>query len=413
MSRIKEWQLEGIRKHTVIWFPVIRESRRETLEETLESLSSEERLAPNYSHFPRTTYLYKSDTKALQEILFKLKHDPDFISSDILHSASDLGLTHRIKVTEKSGSILFFDGLCIRLTRTVSPERLNLEDLLSKTGVPQEEWKIINRFVDRIREVLPDRNIESTYSYYTVDNTNWEKLGLERKKDAQICLVINDVEQKKDFAVYLGEEDRIHQMIAHDLFIGKEIEMFINFYDRKSKDIIRYQDRLKTDFGGIISSIWRVDKKHQMWNSVKKAMKSIYAIKDLVDRGKLFSAALKSLIEKKWAFFNGPRQLWLIDEVENHAIDDEEKIQHPTSHFFEIRLEGSKLKEIPDSPIDPFYYADYEQLKRKIQVVSDQVDEIYKRERDLLTAFQTEFSLYAVWISIIALIIAIAALLLH
>jgi len=34
---------------------------------------------------------------------------------------------------------------------------------------------------------------------------------------------------------------------------------------------------------------------------------------------------LKSLIEKKWAFFNGPRQTWLTDEVEDHAIDDEEK----------------------------------------------------------------------------------------
>ena len=135
-------------------------------------------------------------------------------------------------------------------------------------------------------------------------------------------------------------------------------------------------------------------------------MKSIHAIKDLTEKGRLLTAAIKSVIEKNWAFFNGPRQIWLAGEEQ----DKEEKIQHAMTHFFEIRLEGSKLKEISDSPSSPFYQHTYDQLNGKVEFVSDKVDEIYQRERDLLTAFQTEFSLYAVWFSLIALIVAIISL---
>ena len=115
---------------------------------------------------------------------------------------------------------------------------------------------------------------------------------------------------------------------------------------------------------------------------------------------------LEENIEKKWAFFNGPRQIWLAGEEQ----DMEEKIQHSTSHFLKFRLDGLELKKISDSPSDPFYKNDVEQLNKKVSYVSTLTDEICQRERDLLTAYQTEFALYAVWFALIAISLAIFSL---
>jgi hypothetical protein len=130
----------------------------------------------------------------------------------------------------------------------------------------------------------------------------------------------------------------------------------------------------------------------------------------LTEKGKLLVRALEILLERKWAFFNGPRQIWLAGEEQ----DLEEKIQHSTNHFFNFKLDESELKKNSDlSPSDPFYKADVEQLNKKVSYVSTLTNEICQRERDLLTAFQTEFALYAVWFALIAILTAIVTLVLN
>lgn len=418
-SVVEEWQFRGIKKHHIMQFPIIKNKRRETLEETLNGLSAEE---ANYSLFPRTTHLYKTDLKALKQILAEIKGNDNFISSSIIHSSSDLGLTHKIQAEHRNGATLLFDGLYIRVTRVITADTFNLGNLLQITGIPRDENDIINDFISCVHGIFPKENIfgHSQYKYYTVDETNWEKLGLRREGNAQLCLIINNpkyftitalifAKMGKDFPVHLGDEDRIHQMIAHDFFMLQEIEEFIPFYDIKLKDIVKHQNKLKIDFGGLMSPIWRIDNKHEMWNSVKDALKSLYAIKDLTDKGKLLTRAIENIIENKWAFFNGPRQIWIAGE----EMDHEEKIQHPTTQFFEIRLEGSGFKELPDSATNPFYQETFQKLSKKVGYVSALADEIYQREKDLLSAYQTEFALYAVWFSLIALLIAIFSLILN
>lgn len=411
----ESWQFKGIKKHTVVPFQLLRKNRKETLEETLAELSSEESLTPNYSLFPRTTHLYRSDLATLEKIVSAIETSEKFTSSNILHSASDLGLTHKIQTAHQDEATMLFDGLHIRATRAVFTNGFKLDSLLEKTGVPKNEWEVINDFISCIQKVFPSEDIYGKlfYSYYTIEDANWEKLALRRQGDAQLRLVLNDpkyftvtalifTKWGKDFHVYVGEEDRIHQMIAHDFFIDQEIESFLEFYDTKLKEIVTHQRKLKADFGGLLSPIWRLDRKWKMWNSMKETMRSIYIIKDLTDKGRLLTEAIRSLIEKKWAFFNGPRQIWLVGEEQ----DKEEKIQHAITHFFETQVDGSQLSKISDSPINPFYQHTFERLGKKVKFISDEIGEVYKRGRDLLTAFQTEFSMYAVWLAVIALIIA-------
>jgi hypothetical protein len=267
----EEWQLRGIKKHYILLYPLIGDNRREKVEETLDHLSSEE---SNVSLFPRTTHLYKSDIQILEKLLSEIEQDNNFTSSCILHSSSDLGLTHKLKTEHRSGAILFFDGLYIRVSRMITTEPLNLENLLSKTGYPKYENEVTNEFISCVQKALPNSPPMGTwlYNYYTIDDANWEKMGLRREGNAQLRLILTDpnfftvtalifAETGKDFSVYLGEEDRIHQMIAHDYFLIQEIDDFLNFYDMKSKEVINYQNKLNTDFGGVISPIWQMHAK--------------------------------------------------------------------------------------------------------------------------------------------------------
>ena len=185
------------------------------------------------------------------------------------------------------------------------------------------------------------------------------------------------------------------------------IYLFINFFRARHQDASAYRNTLKTDFGGAMAPVYSIVKKHKSWNSVKANMRAVYATKDFIEKGKVLLAQLKKVLDNKWAFFNGPRQIWLIDEEQ----DSEEKIQHPTKHFFECRLEDSKIKMLSKEPAIPSYAYDVQELENILQAVDSQIGELYERQRDLLTAFQTEFSLYAVWFAIAAVGIALLSML--
>src|SRR4030067_488474 len=224
-----DWQLKELKQNTLMWFPIIRQNRKETVEQTLNNLSTYFE-----AYQPRTTHLFKSDRQVLEKILSKLQSNGNFTSSQIVHSSSDLGLTYKIEAAHKTGWLFVFDGFPIRATKPLFAGKFKLESLLSKTGVPHDDWKSFNDFTNCVNEVFPDKHVESSYSYYTVGETNWEKTGLRREGDAQLRLLINDPNYftvtalifetwGKDFSVYLGDEKQVNERLAHDSFIGHDI----------------------------------------------------------------------------------------------------------------------------------------------------------------------------------------------
>jgi hypothetical protein len=408
-----EWLIRGVKRHNMIWFPIIEDKRCETVEETLSVLG--ETGGGGYS--PRTTHLFRSDVRTLEKINAALRSNDNFVSSSLLHSASDLGIVDRIVAAHKSGLVFSYDGLLLRVTKTIVAKELRVDALVQSTGVPNVEWNVVNDFVKCVNEIFPEKHVQSIVSYYTVDETNWEKLGVQRVGDAQLNLVLKDpnyvtvtaiifTKCGKDFSVYMGEEERIHQMIAHDLFIASELKLFTNFFRSKSKKVSSFHGMLKSDFGGIISPFWDIRKKYKKWNRVKETMRDVYAIIDLSEKGRLLSKKIEALITERLAFFNGPRQIWLGGE----KMDTEEKIQHETRHFFEARLEDSKLKMSEEQPTVPSYVSTWQEFESTVNSLTSQLKELYQRERDMLTAFQTEFSMYSVWIALAAIVIALASL---
>lgn len=188
------WQIKGLKRHHLIQFPLLKEKRRESIKETLSGLSGEESHITNENHFPRTTHLYKSDTKMLLSIMNEISNNENFVSCEIIHESSDLGLTHYLHAEHRNGSSLFFDGLIIRVTREISSDTVKLDQLLSLTGVPRPEWDTITNFVECSKKVNDKQDIygNSFYNYYTVTETNWKELGLKREGKAQICLNMFD-----------------------------------------------------------------------------------------------------------------------------------------------------------------------------------------------------------------------------
>lgn len=406
-----EWDFKGIKRHTISQFPLIKDTRKESPEETLNLLKGED----SGGIFPRTTHIYKSDKEFLEDIHGIINVQSKFISSEIVHESSDLGLVYKIIAEHESGSKLFFDGLSIRVTSIVNDDDFNIEDLLSMTGYPKDEYNVIQDLITCIKELFPDESEygHSIYSYYSIDETNWEKVGLKRKGDAQGRIVIQDpnyftitaiifMEMGKDFHVYFGEEDRIHQMIGQDFFIMQEIEMFSDYFNKKLKYITNFQNELKECFDGVLAPFWKVHIKKKKWNKIKEMLISLYSVMEITMRGKLLTKSIEKFIENRIAFFNGPRQIWLAGEEQ----DTEEKIQHQINHFFDFKIENSKLNLVSDTPIVPFYNWNLQNLNKILDKITNYSNDLYQKEKDLLNTYQTEFALDALIIAVIAIVIS-------
>lgn len=407
----KKSVFKGIKIHTISTFPLLRNERKESLKYTLGLIEGPD----DTNVFPRTTHLYKSNIELLEDIVRNITLNTNFYEPQIVHESSDLGLTYKIIAKHKEGSTLIFDGLYFRVTKILYSEPFNMQDLLPLTGVPRDEYHIIRDFITQcIKPSFPEESEygHPLYSYYTIDETNWEEMGLKREGDAQARLILNDpnyftitaiifAKRGKEFGVHVGEEDKINQMIAHDFFIMTEIQMYSGFFNENLKSLLNFQNEFKDCYNGAFEPFWKLSAKKKKWSRMKEIQFSLYEIMELIELGKLYSKVVEKLIENKIAFFNGPRQLWISGEER----DSEEKIQHQISNFFEFRVEENKLKQISEKPIKPFYSHDISDLEQKLDKITTLVNDLYGKQKDLLSIYQTEFALDAIIIATVAIIL--------
>ncbi|WP_269850854.1 hypothetical protein [Methanosarcina horonobensis] len=178
-------EFKGLKKHTVCTLPLLKDQRKESLEYTLTSNSDFS------SSFPRTTHLYKSD-KAILEAIYE-KIGGSFISANVLHESSDLGLVYKIIIEHENGYTLVFDGLYLRITKILSDDHFTLPDLLPLAGEPVIEYNIISSFVNQFVKPLYPEAVQYSvpYSYYTIDEVEFKKISLTRINNEQAVLILN------------------------------------------------------------------------------------------------------------------------------------------------------------------------------------------------------------------------------
>ena len=375
----QRFPLGGLERHHVGWFPITLLKRHETLEHTLDMLKADDPWGTNLNVFTGATHLYRATSDSFELLRQALMRNRDFVQVEVLHESSDLGIGYKILARNKSGESIYYDGVLYRVTEPVCEGNFEIERLNELAGYPRRADDIVITFQNSLREVitnLPEYS-HTIFSFYTARHTDWNALGLQNQDNAKLRLICNDPhiltitaiifsETGKDYDVYLGERDAILQMIAHDFCIQIELDGFINYFDKQRAEVARIKRTAATELRGIISPFYSLVRKHQQWSSVKNSLNSLLQITSDISKGELFIQALAQMVEKRWAYFNGPRQIWL----EGEERDEQVQIQHPCNNFFEARLENGKLQNLSDKPSLPMYAASVEGFKEESQATS-------------------------------------------
>jgi hypothetical protein len=195
-------------------------------------------------------------------------------------------------------------------------------------------------------------------------------------------------------------------MIAHETFIIKEVRDFIQFVEEKRDRLNAVKKAILDELNGAIAPLHKLGLKHKNWNSIKNSWKTLGEVRKSLAQFDLLVQAYEYILENRWAFFNGPRQIWIAGEEQ----DSQEKVQHPCANFFGAKLEDSKIIGISEKPDKPMYTSEVLKLKDLVSTTKNELEPVLNEANTLLTIFQTEFSLYAVWLAVLALIISLVSI---
>jgi hypothetical protein len=412
--------LKNLERHDIGWFNCWLLSRRESIEDTLRLFDMTD-LERNVSLLSRTTHLYKATQKIFSNLRETLVRNNEFVHVEILHESSDLGVSYKILAKHSNGKQIVYDGIQFHVSELIRNEGFALQDI--EKFAPYYDICVQNAlapFQNSLREVLselPEFTFPS-YSFYTAEVTNWEILGLRNGGNAHLRLICTDknvitmtglvyTEIGKDYHTYLGDTKIALQMIAHEEFHAMEIYKFMKYFDEQRSIIREIQIGTEKETKALVMPFYKFIQRHTQWNRVKEDWKTIRGIYSRMPRGDLLIQAYEEMLKKEQAFFNAPKQLWLADEVQ----DDQEQIAYPTTNFYGAKLQNSKLEGISDKPIQSRYGKDVKELKTIVRTLKDEIAPVIDDEKNLLTIFQTEFSLYAVWFAIFAVIVSVIAIL--
>lgn len=411
--------LNNLEKHQVGTFTTSLFARRESVEETINLLDSTRGPVGNSGYLMRATHLYKAEAEKFDQLRQSLIKNQDFVHVEVLHQSSDIGLTHQIFVRHKSGKELYYDGIVYRLTEMIHTGDFGLDEIEELAGYKGNFDPVVVEFETSLQEVIPSLHIYShtSLSFYTASIKSWEEVGIKTEGDPHLRLACKDMnvititalifsESGKNYYVYLGERTITLQMIAHETLITMETRKFIECVAEKRKTLHTVKNAILEELNGAIAPLRELGLKHKNWNSIKNSWKTLGEVRKSLAQFDLLVQAYEDIVENRWAFFNGPRQIWLAGEEK----DSQEKVQHPCANFFDAKLEDSKITDISEKPDKPMYTSEVIELKNLVVTTKNELEPVLNEANTLLTIFQTEFSLYAVWLAVLALIISLVSI---
>ena len=268
---------------------------------------------------------------------------------------------------------------------------------------------------DRIGPEYPmPEHSYTMYTFYAADVNDWNSLGINNSGDAQLRLLVNDenivtitalVYSKvgKLYPLYVGNTKIIREMNSHDLFFSSEYRRFSEHVDHVRVDVSSALEAISISMRDVTDSIFYFYKKHKSWIGAKCGINNVHRIRKGLYKYNLFINSLEEVIDERWASLNAPTQIWL----ENEEMDDQLLNSHWQLNFFQGKLENGKILELEEQPIKSGYSSTAMESKQKITLLREEVDKTLEDGRDLLSAIQAEFSMYAVWLAISALFVSI------
>ena len=395
--------------------------RRESIQDTISLLKIEDEFGSNLGFFDRTAHLYRTSRDSLAALKESLDRNNEFTDVDIIHKSSCLGLPYQIYAKHKTGKDVFFDGLAYLVAEPIHIESFCLNEIQSIASYPHRVSNIIQDLEFSLREVLSDlpEMQYSMYSFYTANVDDWKSFGFTRVGDAQLHLLINDprfitqtglIHTKigKEYSLYIGDRDVILEMNSHHMFYISEFDRYSNYINHIREKIETASCSISTAMNDITKSFPKFLDKYASWNASKSSIRKMYEIKKVIKKYYLLSALVQDLANKRYASRNSPKQIWF----NQSEIDNEWKQSYWCTNFFQAKLEGHGVSKIEEEPMKPLFNGSIEQLVYKIGLLNEELQEIMSEIRDLLSAIQTEFSMYAVWLAFGAVIVSILVTLL-
>ena len=407
--------IEKLNLHHVGSFQLTLLKRKESIEETIELLKVEDSYNTNINLFDRTTHLYRTSQEALNPLRESMIRNSCFTHVEILHKSSSLGLPYQIFAKHKNGQILFFDGLSYRIKTEIHKEKFKLSDISRLAGYPNREDDVVRDLETSLREVLPNlpEMSYSMYSFYTSFVDNWKALGFTKSGDAQLLVSVNDpnlitvtglIHSKvgKEYNLFIGDENVILEMNSHHMFYVREYERFSKHIDHLRSKIETASSCASDTMSEITKSFVKFIPKYISWNKSKSEIREMYNIKKKISKYNLLSETLKKIVSNNWASRNSPKQIWFEGEH-----DDEWMQSYWCTNFFYAEMENDTIKKLDANPSKPLFSCSVDEVVGKVELLNKEVDSTINEMRDLLSAIQTEFSMYAVWLALGAVLVSI------
>lgn len=407
--------IEKLNLHHIGSFQLTLLDRKESIEETIELLKVEDSYNTNVNLFDRTAHLYRTSREALNPLRESMIRNSCFTHVEILHKSSSLGLPYQIFAKHKNGQELFFDGLSYRIKMEIHKDKFKLGDISKLAGYPRREDNVVGDLETSLREVLPSlpEMTYSMYSFYTSYVDNWKDIGFTKDGDAQLRVSVNDpnivtvtglVHSKvgKEYDLFIGDENVILEMNSHHLFYAREYERFSKHIDHLRGKIETASSCASDTMSEITKSFVKFIPKYISWNTSKSQIREMYNIKKKISKYNLLSEVLKKIVSNNWASRNSPKQIWI-----EEAPDNEWMQSYWCSNFFHAEMDDGEIKKLNTNPSKPLFSYSVDEVSGKVKLLNKEVDSTINEMRDLLSAIQTEFSMYAVWLAFGAVIISI------
>jgi hypothetical protein len=414
---VSQAPFQGIELHCMGYFPVNFIERRESYAETLNLLEISPQFSDNTSVLNRPTHVFQSSPELFEQLRQKAIEDKDLIDVKIVKSQSELGFPCYFYAKHKSGQEILFDGIIFRITLKVTEQEFYLKDAASLMGYPPH-FKGVQVLNSAIRKIKPDfPELVCTYRrFYTALKTNWNLLGItpEGEPSMQIPLIdpsfirvtaLEYVSYGGQYYFYIGNYEKILQIIAHDFYQSIEINGWKNYILSKTENARNRFRQASDAFVAISRSAWYLKSKFSAWHKAKKGFvyllqesPSLYLYDLLID-------AYKEIAKNKLSSINGIRQIFISDESDD-AYDKDSAIALWEKYFFQGKIDNNKIVEISKEPVSPSYAEDIKSLKSEVDLLKNAVQESLDLNKDLFASVQTEFSAYAIWLAIVAIIIS-------
>ncbi|KAB7691794.1 hypothetical protein GBN24_06765 [Plesiomonas shigelloides] len=408
-------KIRDVYLHHIGCFPKTLILRKETIEETISLLKIDDIYDSNINYFDRTNHLYRNSYDTLHPLLEIVQSSEQFIEAKILHKSSYLGLPYHLIAKHKSGHEIIYDGLAYSVSECVHNDDCSLDQLHDFTHYPHRIDNIIKDFGNILRQLITDlpETQYTMYSFYSAYVSDWNIFGLKREGEAQLCLQLNDKKIMtvtglthskigKEYNVYIGERNTILEMNSHHMFYILEYSNFADHIDNIRNRIDVASGAISQTMTDITKSLPMFVDKYTSWNVSKASIREMYSIKKLIKNYEIMSETLQEISKERWASRNSPRQLFLDGEC-----DDEWKTSYWCQNFFEAKLENGKVTDLKDAPMVPLYSTEIDNILHKVDLLKLELQSILTEARDLLSAIQTEFSMYAVWLAFGAVVVSV------